>query len=62
MKPSDYFGPDERFGILGELFGISGLEARAKLSIEPPFYCDYGVNIKFNGEVCRPDLASSPAS
>lgn len=50
MAPADYFGPDERFQILADLFEIP-LEKAKLLSIEPPFWCDYGTNIKFKGEV-----------
>ncbi len=44
----DYFGPDERRAILAKLFGISLETFKAQsIEIEPPFYCDYGDNIKF---------------
>lgn len=49
FKPEDYFGPDERFQILAELFNIS-LEKSKSLAIEPPFRCDYGTNIEFKGD------------
>lgn len=49
MKPEDFFGPDERFQILADLFNIT-LENTKKLAIEPPFHCDYGTNIHFAGE------------
>lgn len=42
-------GPDERFGILAELFDIPLKKAKA-LGIEPPLYVDYGTNIKFKGD------------
>ncbi|SGY15116.1 BQ5605_C013g07251 [Microbotryum silenes-dioicae] len=42
-------GPDSRWSILAELFQIP-LEKMKKIAIEPPFYCDYGCNIKFKGE------------
>jgi maltose O-acetyltransferase len=35
--------------MLAELFGISPERARL-IYLEPPFYCDYGLNIKFKGE------------
>jgi maltose O-acetyltransferase len=28
------------------------LDKTKQIGIEPPFYCDYGSNIKFKGEVC----------
>lgn len=38
----DYFGPDERRELLGEVFGLTVDEIKAKpLEIEPPFYVDY---------------------
>ncbi|THH04936.1 hypothetical protein EW145_g5155 [Phellinidium pouzarii] len=49
FKIEDFFGPDERFHILGDLFGMS-LERTKALAIEPPFHCDFGFNIKFKGE------------
>ncbi|KAK4057525.1 hypothetical protein OIO90_001594 [Microbotryomycetes sp. JL221] len=49
MNPIDFFGPDSRFQILADLFMIELADAK-KLAIEPPFYCDYGDNIKFKGE------------
>ncbi|GAA5998664.1 sugar O-acetyltransferase [Rhodotorula paludigena] len=44
----DQFGPDSRRQILCDLFRISQDDAK-KLAIEPPFYVDYGYNIKFKG-------------
>ncbi|KDE05721.1 hypothetical protein MVLG_03955 [Microbotryum lychnidis-dioicae p1A1 Lamole] len=49
MNGAEYFGPDSRWSILAELFQIP-LEKMKKIAIEPPFYCDYGCNIKFKGE------------
>ena len=49
FKPEDFYGPDERFQILAELFGIS-LEKTKHIAIEPPFHCDYGTNIEFKGD------------
>jgi maltose O-acetyltransferase len=51
MKGSDYFGPVERFQILADLFEMDVGEVEKNLCIEPPFWCDYGKNIKFMGEV-----------
>lgn len=48
-EATDYFGPDERFQILADLFRIP-LEKAKRLGIEPPFYCDYGKNIEFKDE------------
>lgn len=45
MAPNEYWGPDERLALLSELFGID-MDATRRLAIEPPFYCDYGTNIK----------------
>lgn len=40
--PDDYFGPDERLALLGEVFGLTLEEVKSKpLEIEPPFYVDY---------------------
>lgn len=50
FKACDYFGPDERFDILAELFAMKREDVQAKLCIEPPFYCDYGTNIEFKGD------------
>ena len=49
MKPEDSFAPEERFQILADLFNTP-LEKAKQLFIEPPFRCDYGVNIHFKGE------------
>ncbi|KLO19490.1 trimeric LpxA-like protein [Schizopora paradoxa] len=48
-EATDYFGPDERYQILADLFKIP-LEKAKRLAIEPPFYCDYGKNIEFKDE------------
>jgi len=48
LPPSQYFGPDERIQILADLFGMP-LEKARELAIEPPFWCDYGINIDFKG-------------
>ncbi|KAK9893602.1 trimeric LpxA-like protein [Cystobasidium minutum MCA 4210] len=46
----DYFGPDDRRNILAKLFGLTLDDVKNKpIEIEPPFYCDYGNNIIFNG-------------
>ncbi|PWN25754.1 hypothetical protein BDZ90DRAFT_233761 [Jaminaea rosea] len=39
---------EERRHLLAELFGIS-FEQTAQVEVEPPFYCDYGTNIKLEG-------------
>jgi maltose O-acetyltransferase len=45
---SDYFGPDERRQLLADLFGMTLEEVKSRpIEIEPPFYCDYGDNSKF---------------
>ncbi|TDL24241.1 trimeric LpxA-like protein [Rickenella mellea] len=51
FRAIDYFGPDERFQILADLFGIPLEKVKSlPICIEPPFYCDYGTNIEFKGE------------
>jgi hypothetical protein len=40
-KTDDYFGPDERRALLGDVFGMTIEEVKEKLEIEPPFYVDY---------------------
>ncbi|KAH8119592.1 trimeric LpxA-like protein [Phellopilus nigrolimitatus] len=49
LKAADFFGPDERFQILANLFGMSLSRARL-LGIDPPFHCDYGSYIEFKGD------------
>jgi len=49
VLPLRLTGPEERFGILAELFDIP-LEKAKALGIEPPLYVDYGTNIKFEGD------------
>ncbi|GJJ10188.1 hypothetical protein Clacol_004414 [Clathrus columnatus] len=47
MPGNHYFGPDERFQILADLFGMSLEVVKRDIAIEPPFWCDYGANIEF---------------
>lgn len=51
MPSSAYFGPQDRFQILSDLFGMDVARVEKNLCVEPPFWCDYGVNIEFKGEV-----------
>lgn len=41
VTAADAFGPEEKYEILGELFGLEGIEKAYELCIEPPFFCDY---------------------
>lgn len=36
IPPSEQFGPDDRYAILQELFGLVSLEDAKRLAIEPP--------------------------
>lgn len=36
IPPSEQFGPDDRYAILQELFGLATLDDAKKLAIEPP--------------------------
>lgn len=61
------FGPDERYELLRKLFafeeGEVGMTRAKKLMIEPPFWCDYGDNISFKGEVrCTPSCCRAFAA
>lgn len=46
-SPVDVMG-EERRALVGELLGLDR-SAVERVEIEPPFYCDYGTNIKLEG-------------
>ncbi|KAL0952338.1 hypothetical protein HGRIS_006618 [Hohenbuehelia grisea] len=47
-EPAPGVGSDERRKLLADLFEID-YEKLAHVEVEPPFYCDYGTNIKLEG-------------
>ncbi|BGP38303.1 hypothetical protein JCM10450v2_002249 [Rhodotorula kratochvilovae] len=46
---SEFYGPDSRLQHLADLFNVP-LEKTRSIAIEPPFFCDYGYNIEFQGD------------